>query len=41
MIAVFTGDTWNPVLILSLSTPHHGHALVIDNHIDIHIQLNW
>ena len=40
MLAVITGDKWNFVLLLFLCTPHYGHTLVTDNHINTHIQLN-
>ena len=32
MLAVLTGDTWNLVLSLYLSNPHHGHTLVTYTH---------
>ena len=35
---MITGDTWNLVLLLHLSTSCHGHTLVTDSHTNIHIQ---
>ena len=37
---LIAGDTWNLVILLSVSTPHHGHTLVTYNHIRTTIQLN-
>ena len=41
MMAVIIGNSWNLDLLLFLRTPHHGHTLVTDNHINTHIKLNW
>ena len=38
IMAVITGDTWNLVILLFLRTPHHGHTLVTDNHINTHTE---
>ena len=40
LTGLFAGDTWNIVLLSSLSTPYHGYTLVTYTHMDTTIQLN-